>query len=786
MANVDQPVAEHIVMETSANGAAIISDGTGRMPVLDPKKISAAADVGSRAVDVLVLTKDDEFLTTVKESARGLHNVIYANTLAQADEAVRKHKIGVAVIDAAMVGSNVEKLTLHLRAATPRLVAIVAGRRDDGEMLMDLINRGKVYRFLLKPVSPGRSRLAIEASVKHHLEAPDTAFAVVGKAAQLAPKPQPKAEPKPVSRPRPGPAPKAKEKRQQQPKPAAIAKAPASRKAASKRRVAISRPARVVPNRREALSPIDDRLGSAFAENDTSVVKKIVGIVRLMAKFIFSTIAALRSKADATTRPAAAGSGGSLLARLKTPGIAAAALIAVAAVAYWMFSGADESPAVEESLAGTASISEVDVVFDTTAPAGSGLGIEELLDEARLAAAAGQVVNPPGSNAIELYMAAIAAAPDDAVVAGEFTAIIEQALSMAESALLESRIDDASAALKRVEAATPENTRLPFLNAQLAQLQLRNHVDGARIAIRETRFEDARIALNNARLLAVTDTTEIDAVANELDAALSEQRVDDVLAKASARLDEGKLIAPSNDNARYYYELARSLDAQSAAARNGLTVVASKLVLRARAQIDDKNFDAADSLLADARRLYPSSSELAASAEALQTARDRQVQQRRAADRAAAEKAAAEKAAAEQAAAEKAAAEQAAAALTSDSMDSEQQAAVQEAPQEQVSLTARFLSSTPVPISSIQRTKYVAPKYPRAAQRRGISGWVDIVITVDIDGTIADITIRNSTPGDTFVASAIKAAEGWEFEPVIENGVAVRKRAAVRMMFAIE
>ena len=861
MANVDQPVAEHIVMETSENGSSIISDGTGRLPALDPKKISAAAEVGSRAVDVLVLTKDDEFLTTVRESARGLHNVIYANTLAQADDAVRKHKIGVAVVDAAMVGSNVEKLTLHLRAATPRLVAIVAGRRDDGEMLMDLINRGKVYRFLLKPVSPGRSRLAIEASVKHHLEAPDTAFTNAGKvakiAAMIAPKPQlkakpkakpkvkpkakpkavpkaePKAVPKPVSRPRPSPAPQAKERRQQPPSPTPIAKAPVPGRAGSKRRVAVKRPARVVPNPKEAFSPIDDRLGSAFAENDTSALVKIMGLVKLiakfifsifklMAKFIFSIFATSSSKADITSKPAAAGSGGSLLARLKMPGIAAAAIIAVASGSYWMFSGSDESPAVEDSLAGTPSISEVDVVFDTAAPAGSGLNIDELLDEARLAAAAGQVINPPGSNAMELYMAAIAAAPDDAVVVGEFTAIIDRALSMAESALLESRVDDATAALKRVEAAAPENPRLPFLNAQLAQVQLRNYIDGARDAIRETRFEDATIALKNARLLAVTDATEIDVVASELDAALSEQRVDDVLAKASARLDEGKLIAPSNDNARYYYELARSIDVQNAAARHGLTVVASKLVLQARTQIDDKNFDAADSLLADARGLDPSSSDLAASAEALQAARDRQVQQRRAAERAAAEQAAVERAAAEQAAAERAVAEQAAAeraaaeraaaeraaaerasadraaaeqaaaeaqsadALASDSVPSEQQAAVPDAPQKQVSLTASFSSSAPVPISSLQRTRYVAPKYPRAAQRRGISGWVDVVITVEIDGTVADVTIRDSNPDDTFVAAAIKAAEGWEFEPVIENGIAIRKRAAVRMMFAIE
>ena len=65
--------------------------------------------------------------------------------------------------DAAIAGSKVELLTQSLRAHAPRLVAIVAGRRDDGDSLMELINRGQVYRFLLKPVSPGRARLAIEA-----------------------------------------------------------------------------------------------------------------------------------------------------------------------------------------------------------------------------------------------------------------------------------------------------------------------------------------------------------------------------------------------------------------------------------------------------------------------------------------------------------------------------------------------------------------------------------------------------------------------------------------------
>ena len=96
------------------------------------------------------------------------------------------------------------------------------------------------------------------------------------------------------------------------------------------------------------------------------------------------------------------------------------------------------------------------------------------------------------------------------------------------------------------------------------------------------------------------------------------------------------------------------------------------------------------------------------------------------------------------------------------------------------------INSSPVAVSSLKRTRYVAPKYPRSAQRRGLSGWVDVMFTVDIDGTVTDIEIRDSNPGDTFVKSATNAVEDWEFEPVIENGVAIQKRAAVRMLFAIE
>ena len=48
--------------------------------------------------------------------------------------------------------------------------------------------------------------------------------------------------------------------------------------------------------------------------------------------------------------------------------------------------------------------------------------------------------------------------------------------------------------------------------------------------------------------------------------ARSDQRVDEVLALANLRLDEGALTSPANDNARYYFPLALSNDAENAAA----------------------------------------------------------------------------------------------------------------------------------------------------------------------------------------------------------------------------
>ncbi len=101
-------------------------------------------------------------------------------------------------------------------------------------------------------------------------------------------------------------------------------------------------------------------------------------------------------------------------------------------------------------------------------------------------------------------------------------------------------------------------------------------------------------------------------------------------------------------------------------------------------------------------------------------------------------------------------------------------------------LTGGPAATTTVPISSLTRTNYVAPVYPRAAQRRELTGSVDVVFTVATTGLVKDVSVVSSEPDDTFNKAAIDAVSRWRFEPIIENGVALEKRSAVRLSFDLQ
>ena len=116
---------------------------------------------------ILVLSRDANLVETVKKAAPRGTPVAPAPDLDHVAGKLSELKPGVLVADTAStadVASMVAQLTQHF----PELVVIVAGKREDSAALMQLTATGRIFRFLLTPLSHGQTRLALEAAVTQH------------------------------------------------------------------------------------------------------------------------------------------------------------------------------------------------------------------------------------------------------------------------------------------------------------------------------------------------------------------------------------------------------------------------------------------------------------------------------------------------------------------------------------------------------------------------------------------------------------------------------------------
>ena len=106
-------------------------------------------------------------------------------------------------------------------------------------------------------------------------------------------------------------------------------------------------------------------------------------------------------------------------------GIGAAAVVVIAGALFWMFSGSDDATQPgTENIAQQATVTESDFVIDEVSTDDTSVDVDALLSEARAAREAGQIFNPPGSNALELFAAALRGNPTDNISAAELDATV--------------------------------------------------------------------------------------------------------------------------------------------------------------------------------------------------------------------------------------------------------------------------------------------------------------------------------------------------------------------------
>ncbi|MEE4298113.1 MAG: response regulator [Pseudomonadales bacterium] len=160
--------AEKAALAEEAAGAA-----SEARPVHDEAPRAAAESSGStppEEVGLLVLSQDHTLASGVRDAVGAQHPVHVAETMDQAVALLRARPIGVVVTDLAVDERAVTALTAELRRQVPELVTIVASDRSDAHLMIELINKSQVFRFLLKPISVGQSRIWLASAVSRHRE----------------------------------------------------------------------------------------------------------------------------------------------------------------------------------------------------------------------------------------------------------------------------------------------------------------------------------------------------------------------------------------------------------------------------------------------------------------------------------------------------------------------------------------------------------------------------------------------------------------------------------------
>jgi TonB family protein len=408
--------------------------------------------------------------------------------------------------------------------------------------------------------------------------------------------------------------------------------------------------------------------------------------------------------------------------------------------------------------------------------------LESLLTRADQALSGGSLTTPAGASAADLYREALRRNARDPRALEGLQQVIGRLLGSAEVQLQQGNLDAAQVLATQARAIEPQHPRVAFLLGQIGTA--REH------AVLE-KAQRAAVRGNTAGALAVLDSATQGAehpLVGEAREALAQQQLDarvtDYLDRARAALSRAQLIAPSEDNALFYIESARTLapdDARVVEAAHDLGV---RLESEARQALEARNPDAAESWIsaaadagADAEQVAALRAQIeplrvAVSAEARTAYGQRSLEQTRGAlakgDLAAARHWLAE---ASGAGADAAALEAARTGLNT---------------AEKAAESAAQLADTWVNENTLTRTHYVAPKYPEGARRRAIEGWVELHFVVGADGAVQGLTVAGAQPAGMFEQSALDAVAQWRYQPVQRDGQPTSQRAQVRLRFKVQ
>lgn len=123
--------------------------------------------VGSKR-NILVLDDDENIYQQIKSHFKTLYTVSWASSLEQAAVLLQTKKFGVTIADATLNQENITPIVYALKNIQPDLMVLMLSEFKDAHMVIDLINKGQVYRCLPRPTNLSIMSISLDRAFHHH------------------------------------------------------------------------------------------------------------------------------------------------------------------------------------------------------------------------------------------------------------------------------------------------------------------------------------------------------------------------------------------------------------------------------------------------------------------------------------------------------------------------------------------------------------------------------------------------------------------------------------------
>lgn len=129
------------------------------------------ADQVDRTIEkqtLLVIDETDDLIPKIRQQFSNNYHVLHATSLEDAYDYLANYDIGVCITDIMVAGENIAPIVFTLKQDAPHLVVLVQTQFQDAGLLIDLINKGQVYRCLPKPMRASLLEISVNRAFRHH------------------------------------------------------------------------------------------------------------------------------------------------------------------------------------------------------------------------------------------------------------------------------------------------------------------------------------------------------------------------------------------------------------------------------------------------------------------------------------------------------------------------------------------------------------------------------------------------------------------------------------------